>query len=222
MVKSKELVDLAGKTQQWIERNFREAASTASEDTLIKGLTKSVAHFNALLHDEFFEKLQGHLSDLKGKSKVKQHTREVIELGAMIATKAKKIRNATWNDEILLKENDKAFTEILTAKTIDEKPRVNSAWESKLLFDAGNSIEGIASARGLAMSTIEGHIAQYVKTGDIDIKKVVSEEKIKVISDAFKELNVTGITPVKEKLGEGYSYGEIRMVFNHLEHLKLK
>lgn len=222
MLKSKELVDLAGKTQQWIERNFKEAALLSNEEVLIKGLTKSVNHFNTVLHDEFFLRLQEHLKTLKGKSKVKQYTREVIELGGMIAAKAKKLQSATWNGEVLLKENDKAFTEVLTVKAIEEKSKVNSAWESKVLFDEGNSIEEIASARGLAVSTIEGHIAQYVKTGDIDIRKVVSDEKIKVISETLHELNAAAFAPIKEKLGEGYSYGEIRLVFNYLESIKSK
>jgi uncharacterized protein YpbB len=102
-----------------------------------------------------------------------------------------------------------------------EKPSVNSAWESKLLFDKGISLENIASVRGLALTTIEGHIAQFIKTGDVDIKKMVSEEKVNAIQAAFGELQTTSLTPVKEKLGADYSYGEIRMVFNYMEYLKL-
>jgi hypothetical protein len=215
-----ELLLLATKTQQWMERNFNAAAEANKEDTLVQGLTRSVSHFNNLLHDQFFVALQQHLATLKGKSKVKKYTREVIALGQLIATVAAKIRSATWNGALLLPQNNTPFTETLTAKSVDEKPTVNSAWESKLLFDSGIAIEGIASARGLAQSTIEGHLAQFVKTGDIDIKKLVSEEKMAAIRSAFAEMQTTSLSQVKQKLGEAYSYAEIRMVFNWLESKK--
>jgi hypothetical protein len=218
--KADELLLLAEKTRQWMERNFKAADESNSQALLVQGLTRSVSHFNGVLHDDFFVKLQGHLATLKGKSKVKKYTREVVALAQGIAGVAKKIRSATWNGELLLKQNDKPFDETITAKSVDEKPSVNSAWESKLLFDSGISIEGIASARGLAQSTIEGHIAQFVKTGDIDIKKLLSEERIARIHNAFADEQTTSLASVKQKLGEGFSYGEIRMVFNWLESKK--
>jgi PIF1-like helicase/Helix-turn-helix domain/Helicase len=220
--KSTELIDLATKTQQWIERNFKEAVEKDNYEALVQGLTRSVTHFNNLLHDEFFIKIQQHLAALKGKSKVKKYTKEVIELGTLVSAKAKKIGVAKWNNELLLKENTKQFKEGTAVRELVEKPVVNSAWESKILFDSGISMEGIASARGLALSTIEGHLAQYVKTGDIEITKLVSLTKINAIEEAFKELQSTSLSQVKQKLGDAYSYGDIRMVFNHLEYLKLR
>ncbi len=218
--KSTELIDLATKTQQWIERNFKEAIEKDNYSALVQGLTRSVTHFNNLLHDQFFVAIQQHLAALKGKSKVKKYTKEVIELGTLVSAKAKKIRTATWSDELLLKENTKQFTETTTVKELEEKPVVNSAWESKILFDKGISVEGIASARGLALSTIEGHLAEFIKTGEVEIIKLVPLVKITAIEEAFKELNSTSLSVVKQKLGDDYSYGDIRMVFNWLESKK--
>jgi hypothetical protein len=218
--KSTEIIDLATKTQQWIERKFQDAVEKDNYDALVQGLIRSVTHFNNLLHDELFVKIQQHLAALKGKSKVKKYTKEVIELATLVSAKAKKIRTAKWNDELLLKENTKQFSETTTVKELEEKPVVNSAWESKILFDKGVSLEGIASARGLALSTIEGHLSEFVKTGEVEIIKLVPLVKITAIEEAFKELNSTSLSVVKQKLGDEYSYGDIRMVFNWLESKK--
>lgn len=80
------------------------------------------------------------------------------------------------------------------------------------LFKEGHSIEEIASIRQLHYSTIESHLTYYVETGDLQVEQFVSPEKIQVIQGAIEKISGTKLTPVKELLGEDYSYGEIRMV----------
>ena len=43
------------------------------------------------------------------------------------------------------------------------------------------------------------------------MESMVNPEKQQCIKQAFKELNSELLTPVKEKLGESYSYEEIRL-----------
>ncbi|HMJ09353.1 MAG TPA: RQC domain-containing protein, partial [Pyrinomonadaceae bacterium] len=81
------------------------------------------------------------------------------------------------------------------------------------MFRAGRSISEIAAERGLALSTIESHLARFVETGEVALAEVVPDHKIEPIRKALIELNVeTAIGPVKELLGDEYSYGEIRAV----------
>jgi uncharacterized protein YpbB len=214
-------MEIASQTLLWIDRNFNRSTETGNQQDLIKGLKKSVNHFYNVLYSELFEKLQNHMMNLKGKSKVKKYVAEVSTLALLVKAKAEKIRDATWRGESLFEGNAVLFSK--PAKSIQaevDKPAVNSAWESKLLFDKGLTTDKIASVRGLAVSTIEGHIAQFVKSGDVDIVKLMSKERLSKIEAVFHELNTTTLSQVKEKLGEGYSYGEIRMVFNHLEFKK--
>jgi hypothetical protein len=219
--KTAELMEIASQTLLWIDRNFNRSTETGNQQDLIKGLKKSVNHFYNVLYSELFEKLQNHIMNLKGKSKVKKYVAEVSTLALLVKAKAEKIRDATWRGERLFEGNAVLFSK--PAKSIQaevDKPAINSAWESKLLFDKGLTIDKIASVRELAVSTIEGHIAQFVKSGDVDIVKLMSKERLSKIEAVFHELNTTTLSQVKEKLGEGYSYGEIRMVFNHLEFKK--
>ena len=84
------------------------------------------------------------------------------------------------------------------------------------MFKEGNSIEEIAVSRNLTSSTIEGHLAEYVKNNLLDIKLLMQEKKINVIREFILENPTFKNKELKEALGEDYSYGEIRMVYNSM------
>ncbi|MBU3978859.1 DNA helicase RecQ [Patescibacteria group bacterium] len=81
------------------------------------------------------------------------------------------------------------------------------------LYREGKNIRQIAEKRGLAESTIHGHLQQtYINGESINIDKFVVPEKQKVILQVFKELGYERLALTKERLGEDYSYAEIRWV----------
>jgi hypothetical protein len=84
--------------------------------------------------------------------------------------------------------------------------------ESFRLYKEGKTISEIAGTRNLTTQTVEGHLAYYVQSGEINIEEMVSSDKIKRIESAIKEFNGGPITPIKEKLGNDISFGEIRLV----------
>ncbi len=83
--------------------------------------------------------------------------------------------------------------------------------ETLKLFKQGITIEEIAQLRGIAVTTVEGHLSTFVAKGQLDVKEFVSATKIKAILAVTKELNTFSLNPIKQSLGEDYSYGEIRM-----------
>ncbi|MBP9110224.1 MAG: DNA helicase RecQ [Pyrinomonadaceae bacterium] len=81
------------------------------------------------------------------------------------------------------------------------------------LFQEGMSMEQIAKERGLGLSTVEGHLARFVGSGEIALEQLVPVDKIENIRKAITEHGAEGmIGPVKSALGDDYSYGEIRAV----------
>lgn len=83
------------------------------------------------------------------------------------------------------------------------------------MFREGKSIKEIAATRKFVDSTIEGHLASFLHTGEVDIYELVPEQKVAVILEAVKEIGGNSTLPIKERLGETYSFGEIRMVMNY-------
>ena len=91
--------------------------------------------------------------------------------------------------------------------------RNDTANASLAMFKSGYSIAEIAEARGLAAGTIEGHLARFIENGDVKVEQLVEPHKIGPIKKAILKLKAGGAAaPVKEFLGDDYSYGEIRAV----------
>jgi hypothetical protein len=86
-------------------------------------------------------------------------------------------------------------------------------------YNHGKSLSQIAEERELSLSTIEGHLAYYVGTGEIPITEFVSQEMADLIASHFEGADDLRMGPVKEALGEKVSWSEIRFVVNHLMFL---
>ncbi len=90
--------------------------------------------------------------------------------------------------------------------------KVDSKTVSFELFKAGKAIPAIAKERNFSISTIEGHLAHFVETGQIDISEILSKEKQGL---ALRAINNTGSTAIKtliENLPQNFSYNDVRMV----------
>jgi len=85
------------------------------------------------------------------------------------------------------------------------------------LWQSGNNVAAIASARGLTEQTVLGHLGRFVPTGEISLEELVPEEKIEAIIDALRTADWRegqAIKPIKDALGEAFGYGEIQAVIN--------
>ncbi|MBV6467879.1 MAG: DNA helicase RecQ [Candidatus Brocadia sp.] len=81
------------------------------------------------------------------------------------------------------------------------------------LYKQRLTIPEIAQKRGLAVSTIASHLEKLIlDSEDISLDDLVTSEKQQQIRKVFAEAGMQTLSPVKEKLGEGYSYEEIRLV----------
>ncbi|NUO01557.1 MAG: helix-turn-helix domain-containing protein [Saprospiraceae bacterium] len=96
-------------------------------------------------------------------------------------------------------------------------PKTDTKLLSFELFKAGKNIAAIAEERGLAISTIETHLANFVGLGELDIFEVVARDKVDTIIQFFLEHRTRSLKEAKEYLGDDYSYGELRMVLTYLD-----
>ncbi len=88
------------------------------------------------------------------------------------------------------------------------------------LFREGKDIDEIAAQRELKRGTIEEHLGHFVFSGEINIHQIVSKEKLAIIIKAIEEnKNSLAISPVKQKLGDAYSYGEISAAMQYLRRM---
>lgn len=83
---------------------------------------------------------------------------------------------------------------------------------SYTMFKEGKTVAEIAQSRSLTVSTIEGHLAEYVKMGDLSVEDLMDKQKIKVIREYMLEHPTLRGSELKIALGDDFSYGEIRLV----------
>ena len=86
------------------------------------------------------------------------------------------------------------------------------------LYKQGMTLEQIAAERGLVKDTIAGHLASYVKEGKIGLRALISsahEKKIRDFMKAHPELEL--FSEIKEALGAGIEYYEIKLVHDLME-----
>jgi len=87
------------------------------------------------------------------------------------------------------------------------------------MFKSGLTIARIAQERGLARSTIEGHLTFFVEKGKLDINKLLPPEKQQAIEKELAADHHNSLSEVKNALGDDYSYGEIKMMLAYQRYL---
>ena len=97
-----------------------------------------------------------------------------------------------------------------------KQPRSSTILTTLELCKENLSIGEMAKRRGLSVTTIVSHLEKLIindGAGEaISVDCFVSPEKQERIKQAYKELGTYLLTPVKERLGEEYSYEELRLI----------
>ena len=102
-----------------------------------------------------------------------------------------------------------------------ERPRTvggSTFQETRRLLEQGLSLEEIAREKGCAVTTVLGHIERLVGAGEgAPLAHLMpASERLDRIAEAFQHTGSEYLTPVRDLLGDSYSYDELRLVRAHL------
>jgi hypothetical protein len=140
------------------------------------------------------------------------------ELSAIKGIGRKKI--ATYGIPILKIVSEYCASKNMARKTnfevvFSEKKKSKVATDTKKisldLFRENKSIEEIATHRNLTVSTIEGHLAHYIQTGELPVDQFLSETELDEITHVIKNTDDPRLANLKELLDHKYGYGKLRM-----------
>ena len=84
------------------------------------------------------------------------------------------------------------------------------------MFKDGVSIKDIAKNRSLVESTITGHLAHYIPTGEVDILDLIGKHRYDKLKKLIAKTDYETLSDLKNKLGDGVEYGELRLVLGSL------
>ncbi|RYF22332.1 MAG: helicase [Flavobacteriales bacterium] len=207
-----------------------------------KRVEAALKYFNPLVKavsDKFLAQIEA----VKEEKGIKTYLTELLELEILVYEQLKKMHKGKALLIAIIdgKEFSKADTDallnisernqqlqkaiqlkgqVLKVKSAVEKkkkePKIDTKLVSFELYEQGKTLAEIAKERGLSVTTIEGHLAYYVSTQQIDVAKLVKPNKIRNISEAVESQKTKSMATIRDFLGKDYSFGEIKLVLASL------
>jgi hypothetical protein len=202
--------------QNQLETLSGEAAKSGDRSTLKIRCRKGIEYFYLLYINELLLPLRDVIQNFGGSKKSKTYYNNILEIEkdiVLFIEDLKKIRyyNELIIDDDLLKIPETNLPEKLA---VQKAQKGDSAKLSLEMFRAGKTIAEIAQGRNLKESTILEHLSRYVSSGKVSVFAIVAEEKVeKILSLVNSETKSS--TEIKLRLGDDFSYDEIRAVMRH-------
>jgi DNA-binding NarL/FixJ family response regulator len=223
-------------------RQLHGFLETNDQQHLLDRLKKGSTYYKKFLQQNITILLR-HLEEMKQKKRVKAYVTSLTDLDQLFSKKLEEVDKAVYLTECILEgrydydfsdlaeqrtqERTQVLTEIQSKVSPKKSKKEKSSKKSKKdevntydltlgLLKHGMTMKEIAQERGLALSTIEGHLARAVEKGLLDIDKLLSEADITLITRALKEMP-EGFTSkdLFVRLGGKFSYGLLRAVMSH-------
>ncbi len=152
-----------------------------------------------------------------GKKTLRKYGQEILEI-------VTRYRNKHGIKDVSLPEpSSPVIQDVSDPKNMGHKDRGGGKSSTKEItyemIKQGLSIEEVAKKRGLAPSTIQGHLCFHIRQGRLDINDFIPSERQKTIAEVIEKNSSASLGEIKSILGDHFSYGEIKMVMAHLEHI---
>ena len=210
--------DIAKKFVDSLKPLLQKAVESNDFTTIDDRITKAVDYFIRIYQTECLAPLEDHIRSLEYATGVKGYLSETRKMALEIRHLIKSIRTVYHGDRIIYQAPDitEPNPEIYKAPRKQRQVKGSSPQVTYKLFREGKSVEAIARLRNLAASTVLTHLAELIKTGDIDILELITEERLYIVIAAIEKTDAPGLNPIKDLLDDTFTFGEIRAVLNYL------
>ncbi|KIC90932.1 helix-turn-helix domain-containing protein [Flavihumibacter sp. ZG627] len=221
-----ELMPVAAKTVGHLESHL-QLGHTVGYNELVERTRAASGYFVTALM-KIIENLRSHI---EGANKASRATKYLKELGIMEAALLLRVEQLKKSAEITAAlasgASDNSLLGMISSKpepvkvTATRTKQVKGGTQriSLEMFMAGNSISEIAESRQLAYSTIHGHLSRFVAQGELPVELLIEKEKLATILQAVEKVESRQWAPLREVLGDEFSYPDIQAVLAHLNYL---
>jgi ATP-dependent DNA helicase RecQ len=135
--------------------------------------------------------------------------RKLAQYGEMFTAEIRAFRSESGLP--ILTETDP--TPPLVAHTPTKSDVSSSQLQTLDLYLRGLNLAEIAIERSMRESTITDHLIKTIECGyEVNLDRIVSVERQTAIAQAINTVGADRLTPIREHLGDGYSYEEIKLV----------
>lgn len=237
VAKGRELQDVGMRFIMQLETMLPTAEADGFRQ-LSERIQKAASYFVKTFDEGLLQSIRDHATAWRIKTRVKKYGKDLEALATAMERKKWTIEHAVHLakgltqglDAVALlqivEEQRKRQVQPQSTETAVPAKDKTAKGETKVIslemFRAGKDIAAIAAERNLTVSTIEGHLAAYIESGDISVNDIVPGHKIPVILSAIAKVEQKTLGTLKARLGNDYSYGEIKAVMSHLARLEQK
>lgn len=228
------LQETGSKFQKQLEQLFEEDKEGQGKQVHDR-ISAAGNYFIKETNEKLLASLEKHIETIKIKSRTKKYLNELYELKHLLLKRVCQLQNIMNISQTIYGSGTgadivKAVENLQKPIVIDreagkKKPagkkieKGESQRISLQLFKKGKSIADVAKERNLAFSTVEGHLAGFITTGEIDILSMVDKIKLEKVSTLIEKNPLLTSSELKQKLGDAFSYGEIRAVMNYKTYI---
>ncbi|MDR1652164.1 MAG: helix-turn-helix domain-containing protein [Prevotellaceae bacterium] len=205
--------------QPCAEKNSNDRATDTSEAdyALIKErCQKAVEYFYPLYINNLLLPLRENINNFYGVKKSKTYYKNLLSIEQDLTLFIEELKSVEFYGEKLIDTRylkipqNTVFQPVKTRKS----KKGDSAKVSLEMYKSGKTIDEIAKERNITEGTVFGHLSDYILKGQISVFELVDKEKVEAIMPLV-DTQTKAITPVREQLGDNYTYSEIRAVIKH-------
>jgi hypothetical protein len=220
IVASNGIVDIANKFQPRLDQLLQKVQT--DKPLLYEKVQSGIDYFTKEIIDKILGPLQLHLTTLAGASKVKQYVAATRKIERSIWETLVHLNNAYYDNDFFSKNQtdiQKYNPSNIVLKKKDKPQKGETYVITYQLYVQGKTAAEIAAERGLAETTIEGHLAMQVRSGKIPVTALVPEHILPIIINAIQEDGSRSTNSIKALLPSEITHGQVRAVLNHLDWL---
>jgi ATP-dependent exoDNAse (exonuclease V) alpha subunit len=193
----------------------------------------AVEYFSKVIDEKLVSATDIHFEEMKKEKKVKKYLNEVAEIKKMVLRQKQVLQHTLELAEGLMKADKDLMAqaekihqpikidlakEQEAVKQSGRLPKGETARVSLQLYKGGKSIAEIAKERNFAYTTIEGHLSEFIATGEVEVHELVSPSRLEIILSVLKEEKGSSNSGlIKSKLPNDFSYGEIKAAIRYWE-----
>ncbi|NDF59462.1 MAG: helicase, partial [Crocinitomicaceae bacterium] len=101
---------------------------------------------------------------------------------------------------------------VASSKNTTTKKAKKSTYEITYeMLKEGKTISQISAERVMSESTIFSHLTNLIKQQQLSINEILDENRIKELEVIFEDYTDTSLTPLKEQVGDAFSWEELRL-----------
>ncbi len=114
------------------------------------------------------------------------------------------------NRNLIEDQEDLSYYEPKKSKS-EKTPKKTTTQITYELWIEKHSIEEIANLRKLTVGTILSHFTKLIQDKAVSINDIMPEDKIDILNKAFYGYKEESLAPLKEQVGDAFSWDELRM-----------